>query len=685
MIGVILFRLELVALLRRPTTWISLGLFLAPAVASTVLDLGQLVTVQRGSHVGLYLTLMLLAGPLAGVLVAGGQLTPARRRRLEVVWVRGIPALELAAVAIGPALVTTAVGVFSSLTVFKLLGSAETISAPELFGAAIPLVLPAVWIGVAGAVLLGILLGEVPSALLIVAGIFGSAIVLPQSIVFPTNLLGLGFYWEPAVGFGPDAPLITSHGLWILALAASVLALCPIALVMTDARAAGVRRAAFMVVLLPFLLLPSYTSFASAADQTVALTPWAAGQPRAEIRTESLSVDVDCSGEQIAGISAIRSRTNGVLQLALNPGLHVTSVIGGSHSVEWLQDPSGMLSVEGVEYGLLLAVSYAGTLIFHRDDYAPASPGFKPTTAVRLPIRAYLSPEVCFLMRGGDWYPRALGVGSGPDGSTIDQLELRIRGAGSVVVPKDGNSTLAMRSPMPCLFVAFGRPAAAESAIAPTTLTSGQLERWGGLRLKLIALQAYPPPNAVFLPLISETLRSPDGVCTPQSGESVGSNSQVAARVGSEQAANLWLQQALVLDPPPGARVLGQSSSQERQPRAMPNGRPGFLNALQSTVADTFETDFPELLALRIRAQTEPQLHETLGRRGVLGGPLINTAVLGLHEYQRLSGDQHLGTLLGELGQECGGANPSRDALSRVIGRHSIEEQAALRPLLELR
>lgn len=684
-----ILRLELVGALRRRSTLLALAIAMLPALAATILNVSQMVSVPRGSRAGFYLTLLLLAAPVAGSLVGAGVLARRRRLRFDVVWARGIQPTLLTAATCAPGLLLVTLGVLLSVGIFKVLSPDEPASIGALYAMMAPAALPAYWISVAAAVVLGVLVGETPTILVVSALTLALGTLPPQSLAFPTNVLGLGFYWDESAGFGPDAHLILARATWGAALAVALLLIGPLALVTLDRRGAPGGHSLFSTGLValfaPALAVPGYLVFAQAAQSTIAVPPWPTGEPGVALRTEKLQLNVDCARQILSGTS--RLRVDGAaspLHLALNPGLQVTNIAASSITA-WRQEASGVIVIDSVSAGTTIDIQYRGALIFHRDDYAPALPGLAPASAVRLPIRAYLSSEVCFLMRGGDWYPRGLGLADGPDGSFIDELELHADDTGVIVVPAGSSRDIALQSPTSCLFVSLERPATTPGRVAPTTAAPGSQEPWSQISARLSQMRAFTRPiRAVLLPLIDEVLPSPDGFCAPLAAGTIRGPSQLVERAVGEQAARLWIDLALVLDQKQGIRSVG-GSTQERYPRAMPQPSPAFVVAFQSAIADLFESDLVALLDLRLRAQADPKLQETLGRRGVLGGPAINDAVLALHEYRKVSGDHYLGRLLGLVAEAAQDTTPSSVSLASAVSRLSADQQATLKALLQLR
>lgn len=676
-----LLALEFACLARRTSSRIAFALLLAPAVLATIVDLSGFVSVPNGDRIPFFATLLSLVCPLAAAGTAASLFAAGRRRRLEVVWARGMSAPALLFVSAVAAWLWTLCGVLLSVAIFGLL-TPQT-SLVTLVGAVLPLALPPLWLGLAAALAFGILIGEALAALTIVAATAASAVLFVQTPVFAYDLLGLGTYWDRSLGFGPDGRLVVARFLWSTALAVSVVFVLPFLLALRDRRVRLRRRTIAGLLVAPLLIGLTFVGFDSAARSLDTQQPWPIVTTANGLRTLALEIELDCDAGSLEAVSHVIALTViAPLRIALNPGLRVHSVRLNGGDRQWKQDESGMLEIPDVRAGDQLDIAYGGQIAIHRDDYAPALPSIEPAAAVHLPVRAYLSHDVCFLMRGGDWYPRALGRGEGSDGSFIRDLTLHVRSSGAIVLPRNGTFDIHLLGVPTCFFAAFAHPVGDNAQLAPVPVSDRYSARLATISERLSQLHAFPSVTAVLLPLIDDIVPSGSGFCAPLSVRAVPS--AVADREISEQVASVWVQAALLIDGRPGAGLSTLPSSQERYPRALSQSTPSIVYALRSTVADGFERDLADLIALRRRAQADPKLHEVLGQRGITGGPRINDAVLALHAYIDQSGDVRLGHLLGLIAQYSDGAPPTPSAIARAVADLSVEQQQALRPFILL-
>lgn len=669
--------LELLMVVRRPTTWFAWALLVLPPTVLRRADLTGVITIPQ-EPAAFFLGAAPLPLALAALLIGAPLLAARHRRHLDTVWSRGLSSYRLAMQTLSAGAIAGVAGLAVALGTFLAAAQVAPTQFGETAGAALVVCLPALMLYLALSALLGLILGEILAAAVIVAVVALSAIVLPQSALFPWTVLGGGTFREPTLGFGPDTDLVLARGGMHLAVAIALVGVGSWLLGVVDRRARASRWHNLVLVAALLVALPPSVSYAATTHAGATIPSWPVVDVGASVRTRAVDVDLDCEAGRLAGRSTLDViEATGPLIVGLNPGLRV-------HSVEptmlaWTQDASGAVFFQQIAAPTQIAIVYEGALVLHRDDYQPAHPGVGMTRAIALPIRAYLAPELCFLLEGGDWYPRAIGRGDGSDGAVIPELRYRIRGAAQVVHPVTGSPAGTLASPPACSIVAIGAATNVGAHTSPDPLADVQ---WDRLRADLRGLHMHDDARATYLPLIGETITSDTGVCTPSRGLPA-TIAPYSARLMANNAAALAMRRHVVLEPRAGVQI-ARGSAQEEGPRALPALLPAYLRALQDTIADTLEPDLPQLIALRREALTSVPAEGRLLLRGVLPGRALYEAVLGVHSYRELSGDTDLARLLDALAAAAPEALPSRATLQRVVASLPELQRTALAPLVAL-
>lgn len=680
-------RLELAMVLRRRTTWIALGLLILAPSALRRVDWGGIAR-PPADPVSFYVTVTPLLLVFAGLLIGAPLLSSSRRRRLEPIWARGPAAAGLAVRAWLVSAVVAGGGLTLSLALYNALAGAGPAGVIiESAAAGLLLLAPALLLALALAMVLGMLVGEVLAAAALITIVAVTAIVLPQSPLFGWTWLGGGTFRDALVGFGPDAGLVSVRAVLYTALAFGTALFGSWLFGIADPRSAAQRRSALLLLpALVVVVLPA-ASFRAEADARSNVPDWPLVDRGSSVRTRGLEVDLDCAAGTMRGVSTIEVvDAPGPVVLGLNPGLRVSKI--DPPEIRWTQDAGGAIALDNAPPGTLVALTYEGALRLHRDDYQRTMPGIGRVRVVARPIRGYFSAELCFLLSGGDWYPRALGPADGPDGVQIPELRYRIAGDLRVIRPSGASLSGRLQDPPACALVAI---APSRGAVRPSHWSSTDEEQWDRLRNNLRRLGQYPDAEGLWLPLIGggggfglleEVPAADREVCLPNRMPS--SREPLGARLMANLAATIAIRRQLVVEPRQAVRE-ASGSTQDQGSRAMPGQVPSYLGTLEDALADTLDADPDALLGLRREALSDPVASGHLLARGVLPGMAANAAVWGIHEYRRLSGDASLTRLLGSLNAQAPGRVPSTNDLRSVLAALPMDQQRALAPLLDIR
>src|SRR5581483_4729166 len=615
---------------------------------------------------------------LAGLLVGAPLLAPARRRRFDPVWVRAPSGVRLANQAMLAGVAVASAGLLAALVLYILLANVSGARAIDIATTALTICAPALVFVVTLSAVAGMLLGELFAAAVLTALVALTAFALPQSVLFPWTVLGGGTYHDRSIGFGPDAAIVVARALQYLGIAAGLALAGTWLLARIDRRsAAGVAATALLGVGIVIAVSPS-AAFGARANTLANIPSWPIVAKGSVVRTRGVTVRLDCSAGRLVGSSALEVvDAAGTLWLGLNPGLRVNGV--EPKRLAWRQDDSGAIALDGVRAGDVVHIDYEGSLVFHRDDYQPTRAGVVPARVVALPIGGFLSRAVCFLTRGGDWYPRAIGPAEGSDGVRIGRLRFQVDQALTMVEPATSEHEGEITDPSPCALVAIGADAQVDTPLRPT---SDEQVQWTRLRTHLHALGVASDAEPIWLPLLSGTSAGLNAVCIPAHGlpTTLG---PFANRLMENLAAQIALRGRLVMETRPAVRA-EHSSTQESSARAFPALLPAYLEVLTDAIADTLEPDLADLVALRQEALTSDTAEGQLLMRGVLPGKPTYLAVLGIHRYRAISGDTALQKLTAALAAASADAVPSPQILASVVQTFPAEQREALAPLLAI-
>lgn len=269
-----------------------------------------------------------------------------------------------------------------------------------------------------------------------------------QTLLGLPNLVATSVYASPAIGFGPDAPLLTAQRMAYVALALIVCSLFILSFQVRN-RHVGLRSGSWYmtvgaVVLTSLIALPVVAHFGAIAASYTALGPAPVAPSTATISRYDIAVTVDPAGGTLSGTAVVRlvpphnvQLTPGEIYFALNPGLQVKQVsIADAAALPDMIAPTSVgisgwtMTSENVSFSTRLGwthanlrdtayqrgdpvqftISFGGHWTLSRDTYSSPPPtlSFGPAISPGSDsVFSYVGQGVAFLEGDGrsGWYP----------------------------------------------------------------------------------------------------------------------------------------------------------------------------------------------------------------------------------------------------------------------------------------
>lgn len=409
-------------------TWRGLGLKLVLAMLALpfipYLLMPRTSWDDNGLHVFTFLAP--LFGLLAAFLIVPAPRRERRYRTAELTWTRPLDSLAyMAGKALAAALVMAVLLVELIVLVAITQLTAGFSVGPGLAANALLLVAPTLLCIAAlyllcGALLPHPLLGYVVA----LAWAFGFMFYLAESSIYLRNPNLIAIFYNKALGFGPDGPLLLANRLFYLGLAV-MLAGCAIAIFgRRERRALAPRRQVYgaLAMLLCGLALAGggFWSFQGARAAVMIFGPVVAPRPVAlSIHGYSLDLRLDPASGGENGVATFAVRNDGAspvaaLPLRLNAGLTLSAATVDGHAAAVNNSPQfgtvALAPALAPGHSTAVRVAYTGRFTLLHAQYGANDRGVQNGNAnmyelAPVAFQSYIWNAQAMLYRDGDWFP----------------------------------------------------------------------------------------------------------------------------------------------------------------------------------------------------------------------------------------------------------------------------------------